>query len=196
MIRINLLAGARKPPKRTFEFAHKMPVLCGFVILATALFIAWSSWSIRQERERLDQDIQRAQQEAQTLRTVLQQVQEFEQRKAQLQQRVSLIEELRRDQSGPVHLLDEVSRALPDRLWLSDMRQDGDAVRLEGQTTSLTSLSDFVGNLEASGYFARPVEILDSAVQTAPTGVDLVKFSVRAQFVMPRAEPAAGKTGT
>ena len=54
----------------------------------------------------------------QQLRSVLAQVQKFETRKAVLQQRVTLIEQLRRGQSAPVHVLDEISKAIPDRLWL------------------------------------------------------------------------------
>jgi Tfp pilus assembly protein PilN len=109
-----------------------------------------------------------------------------------LQQRVALIEELRKGQSGPVHLLDEVSRALPERLWLTQLQQVEGDLRIEGRATSLTALSDFVGNLESSGYFARPVEILDSQVEAQPAQVqaaggpgDVVKFTVKAQFVMP-----------
>ena len=52
-----------------------------------------------------------------------QQVQQFEQRKAQLQQRVALIEQLRKDQTGPVHMLDQISRALPPMLWLTELKQ-------------------------------------------------------------------------
>jgi type IV pilus assembly protein PilN len=122
-------------------------------------------------------------------------VSEFEKRRTQLQQRVALIEELRKGQSGPVHLLDELSRALPDRLWLTQMKQQDGEIRVDGRTTSLTALSDFVGNLESSGYFARPVEILDSQVesqgqQQAAGAGDLVKFTVKAQFSMPGTAPA------
>jgi type IV pilus assembly protein PilN len=98
---------------------------------------------------------------------------------------VALIEELRKGQSGPVHLLDEISRSVPDRLWLTELKQDDTEVRLDGRTTTLTALSDFVGNLEGSGYFARPVEILDSKVETVQGVGDVVRFSVKAQFVMP-----------
>ena len=30
---------------------------------------------------------------------------------------------------------------------------------MDGKTSTLSSLADFVANLEASGYFAKPVEI-------------------------------------
>jgi Tfp pilus assembly protein PilN len=79
------------------------------------------------------------------------------------------------------------------------MKQDAEVLRLDGRTTSLTALSDFVGNLESSGYFARPVEILDSQVETVQGTGDVVRFSVKAQFVMPGSpKPAAPapKAGT
>jgi type IV pilus assembly protein PilN len=116
-------------------------------------------------------------------------VQKFETRKAQLQQRVTLIEQLRHGQQGPVHLLDEVSKALPDRLWLIAMQQHGAEFSIAGQTTSLTALSDFVANLEASRWFKRPVEIVDSTVEPTPGG-DLVRFTVRATSDNPDAPPA------
>jgi type IV pilus assembly protein PilN len=193
MIRINLLAARKRAPEPSLFTTQKVPLLCSLVLVLTALGLGWRYWSVRQQSALLDQEIQRAQQEAQSLRTVLEQVKQFEARRTQLQQRVALIEELRDGQGGPVHLLDEVSRAVPDRLWLTEMKQDADGLRIDGRTTSLTALSDFVGNLEASGYFARPVEIIDSqaeaSAQAAQAGLDVVKFTVRVQFVLPGAKP-------
>jgi type IV pilus assembly protein PilN len=195
MIRINLLAVDRKPVTPGIDLAQKITIGCSLLLVATAALLGWRFWSIRQDSVRLDQDIRSAQAETDRLRSVLEQVSAFEKRRTQLQQRVALIEELRKGQSGPVHLLDEVSRAMPDRLWLTQMQQQDGEVRVEGRTTSLTALSDFVGNLESSGYFARPVEILDSQVESQGTQAtagpgDLVKFTVKAQFSMPGASPA------
>ncbi len=61
------------------------------------------------------------------------QVQQFEQRKAQLQQRVVLIEQLRKGQTGPVHMLDQISRALPQMLWLTELKQAGGDVVIDGR---------------------------------------------------------------
>jgi type IV pilus assembly protein PilN len=197
MIRINLLAVERKPVSPGIDIGQKITIGCSLLLVATVALVGWRFWSLRQASERLDADIAAAREETQRLRTVLDQVAEFEKRKAQLQQRVALIEELRKGQSGPVHLLDELSRALPDRLWLTQMQQQEGDLRLEGRTTSLTALSDFVGNLESSGYFARPVEILDSQVETqgqqpaAGGAGDVVKFMVKAQFRLPGLAPSA-----
>ena len=78
---------------------------------------------------------------------MLAEVKQFEARTTQLQQRVQLIEQLRAGQSVPVQLLDHVSRSLPDMLWLTDLQQEGAAVTIEGRSTTLIALSDFVGNL-------------------------------------------------
>ena len=101
----------------------------------------------------VDQDIAQAEKEASQLRSVLSQVQKFEARKAQLQQRVTLIEQLRHGQNAPVHVLDEVSKAVPDRTWLVSMLQRANDFTIEGRTTTLTGLSDFIANLEASPWF-------------------------------------------
>jgi hypothetical protein len=58
-------------------------------------------------------------------------------------------------------------------------------ITLKGFSTSLSALSDFVGNLEGSGYFKKPVEIINSQVEGTQTSGDLVKFEVKATFQAP-----------
>jgi len=195
MIRINLLAVEReKPAKRTggLTVGQRLTIACSFILVVTAIGIVWWFWYLQQRGAQLDRDIQAAEQETVRLREVLAQVQKFEAQRAQLQQRVALIEDLRRGQSGSVHMLDQISRALPDRLWLTQMKdepKDG-TTTLEGFTTSMSALSDLVGNLEASGYFKRPVEIVSSNVENQQ-GTELVRFSVKVMFVVPGAAAPA-----
>ena len=155
----------------------------------TVLGVGWWFWSLRQQSIGLDEDIARAELQAQQLRSVLAQVQKFEARKAQLQQRVSLIEQLRSGQSAPVHVLDEISKSLPDRLWLTDMTQTGNEFSISGMTTSMTAVSDFIANLEATRWFKRPVEIVDSQVQSDAKVGDLV------QVLNQGAVPGSGGAG-
>ena len=54
----------------------------------------------------------------------------------------------------------------------------------------LTALSDFIGNLELSGFFVLPVEILDSQVELLPQG-EVVNFSIKADIRPPAAPVAA-----
>jgi Tfp pilus assembly protein PilN len=89
-------------------------------------------------------------------------------------------------------MLDQISRSLPPSLWLTALKQDNESITIDGRCTSLTALSDFVANLEGTGYFKKSVEIVSSQteVTTTPPG-DLVKFSVKAVFVTPN-DPAKG----
>jgi type IV pilus assembly protein PilN len=199
MIRINLLAveragGAKKAKSPGVTSAQRLTIGAALIFLSTVLTIGWWFWSLRQDGLRLDDEIARAEVEANQLRSVLASVQKFETRKAQLQQRVTLIEQLRRGQNGPVHILDEISRALPDRLWLVSMSQHGAEFTMAGQTTSLTGVSDFVANLEASKWFKKGVEIVDSTVEQTANG-DLVRFTVRATSDNPEAPAAPAPAG-
>lgn len=190
MIRINLLTVEAARPKRrkriSIDLAQKVPIACSFILVGTGLALGWWYWSLQKESVRLADEVTAAEQETVRLRTLIAQVQQFEQRRAQLTQRVSLIETLRRGQSGPVHLLDEVSRSLPEMLWLTGMTQQASDVTVEGRCTNLASLSDFVANLESSTYFKKPVEIVDTQVETPQPGQpELIKFTIKAQFSPP-----------
>jgi type IV pilus assembly protein PilN len=188
MIRINLIAPERKISKRAsaLEAGQKITLACSAVLIVASLFVGWRYWALQQESKQLDMGISDARQETARLRTILQQVQGFEQQKAQLEQRVALIEQLRKSQSGPVHMLDQISRALPPMLWLTQLKQTDDSVVIDGRCTALTGLSDFVANLEASGYFKKSIEIVSSQTEALPTPPgELVKFSIKAQFQQP-----------
>jgi type IV pilus assembly protein PilN len=193
MIRINLLGVERdrtsNRPSRAIAISSSQRVTIGasLILIATLLGLGWWFWTLRQQSLKVDVEIAKAERETQQLRSVLAQVQTFEARKAQLQQRVTLIEQLRKGQGAPVRVLDEISRSVPDRLWLSEMSQSGSQFTLAGFTTSMTALSDFVASLESTKWFLRPVDIIDSQVTSDPKTGDLVKFSVKATFHDPDA---------
>jgi type IV pilus assembly protein PilN len=188
MIRINLLAADRDKVKKKSSFgtAQKMTVGCTMILVLAAVFIGWRYWTLTHDSARLDAQIAAAQQETTRLHSVIQQVQQFEQRKAQLQQRVVLIEQLRKGQTGPVHMLDQISRALPGMLWLTEVKQDPktpNEVQIDGRSTTITGLSDFVANLEASGYFKRSIEIVSTTTEPLPGPPgEVIRFSIKGQF--------------
>ena len=201
MIRINLLAVEReRTKKRVFiPAAQRVTIAASLILIATALLIGWWFWTLRQESLRIDEELARAEQQTLQIRSVLDKVRKFEAQKALLQQRVSLIEQLRKGQSAPVHLLDEISKSLPERLWLSEVTQASADFTINGMTDSLTAVSDFVANLEETGWFKKPVEIVDSQVQADPKAGDLIRFQIKATFADPTADakpaPAAAAAG-
>jgi len=198
MIRINLLAERRsvKPVSRGLQAGQKITVIGSLLLVLTLVGVGWRYWALGQQEAEVVREVAAAQREEQRLAEILKQVAEFEARKAQLQQRVSLIDELRKGQNAPVHMIDQVSRALPDMTWLTSLKQDGFTLTVQGRCLTLTSLSDFVGNLEASRYFARPVEIVESAVVPGDGKTpDLIQFTIKGTFQMAGADaplPAKG----
>jgi type IV pilus assembly protein PilN len=193
MIRINLLVAERKAAKRAvaFQIGQKLTIGCSAILVVAALFVGWRFWALQQESVQLDKDISNAQQETVRLHAIIRNVQQFEQQKAQLQQRVVLIEQLRKSQSGPVHMLDQISRAMPPMLWLTQLKQTDDFVVIDGKCMAVTGLTDFVTNLEGSGYFKKSVDIVSSQIETLTTPpIELIKFSIKAQFQQPAAAPA------
>ena len=194
MIRINLLAVERERTKRRplsgiQATQQKITLACSLILVLTGLGIGWWYWTLDKQAKRIEEDILTGQREAERLRTLIVQVKQFEARKAQLEERVALIEDLRKGQVGPVHLIDEISRSLPDLLWLAQIKQSGQDLTISGRCTAMTALSDFVGNLELGGYFNKPVEIVEAVVepQRAAGGVEVIRFTVKATI-------ATGKT--
>jgi type IV pilus assembly protein PilN len=192
MIRINLISQTREKPRRRVpatslvRSGQKITVACTLILALAALGTGWWYWSLRKEAAKLTDDIAAAEAETRRLQTLIVQVRQFETRKAQLQERVTLIETLRRGQSSPVHVLDAISRSVPDMLWLTQLDQKGPDITIEGRCMNLTSISDFVDNLGRSGWFKKPVEIVNSQIETGSGGTgELIKFTVRAQVVSP-----------
>jgi Tfp pilus assembly protein PilN len=67
-------------------------------------------------------------------------------------------------------------------MWLTDLRQVGSEITIDGRCSSLNALSDFVSGLETSNLFERPVEIIDSRVEAATaSSPELIRFSVKAR---------------
>lgn len=195
MIRINLLRVDKAPSgPSAFEglAANRLHFVGAAIMLAALGGVGWWYTSVQAQIAGAAAAIQQAQAERQRLAPVLEELKQFEEQRAQMQQRVALIEQLRKGQHSPVTLLDQVSRSLPERLWLTSLKQVGADVTIAGRTTTLTSLSDFIGNLEGSGAFTRPVEIVNSEVEKAGD-LDIVTFEVKATFPLGDTQAEAAK---
>ena len=186
MIRINLLGGntAATPAPASIDLGQRVTVACSVIVVATIVVLGWRFWSLRQESSELQQELAAAGQEISRLRPVVEQVLVLDADRTRLEQRVAVVEGLRGGLSGPVHMLDQLSRAMPESLWLVRLVQDADAVVVAGRSLTLGALSDFMANLEGSGYFEPPVEIIGSQLEETDQG-ELVRFELRAAFLIP-----------
>ena len=115
----------------------------------------------------------------QDLQAIEEQVKAFQQKKATLENKVAVIEMLRAAQKSPVHMLDEVSKALPDYVWLTKMDETRGSVNFGGQSNSLAAVADFISALQTSGWF--PV----GRARFQPGAERLVTFALRGNFTDP-----------
>ena len=183
MIRINLMAVERGRTARRFgpELGNKVTLVCGAIFVGVVVMVVWQSFGVREETAR---QLRLVNQDLASMSDVVGRRNEFEAQSADLARRVALIEELRGGQGGPVRMLDQVSRAMPEGVWLTELRQEGADITVQGRATSLTVLSELVVALESSGYFTLPVDIVDSQLESQAEG-DVVRFELRAEFLVP-----------
>lgn len=162
MIRINLLTEARAAAAR--KKAPILPtgarlnnlILIGGVAVAI-LYIAIMALALTSKRRNLDEEIGKARVEAERLKSIIEEVKEYEDKKASLEEKIALINSLKTNQKGPVRLMDEISRALPDLVWLSDVAVSQDQVTMKGRTLSPNAVATYLENLKKSPFFAEPV---------------------------------------
>ena len=190
MIRINLLeVGSRPgPPPRIRRGMRAAMAVGGFA--AAAGLVLWPALSVRSRSIRLDERLRAVDRELAALADVPSLRDEAERRGDDLARQVGLAEALQAAQGAPVRLLDAVGRVVPDGLWLTELRQQGDTVTLVGRARGMSVVSDLVARLEASGPFLPPVEIVESRLE-AHAGTEAVRFELRMRFPLPSSRPGS-----
>jgi len=106
---------------------------------------------------------------------------------AALRARQQAVEDLQSDRNLPVHLLTELARQLPEGVYVSSMRQDGQNVALQGVAQSNERVSELLRNLgNNSPWFSRPelVEIVAGTVALTPRDLRRVaNFNIKVTLV-------------
>ncbi|MEW6368954.1 MAG: PilN domain-containing protein [Acidobacteriota bacterium] len=155
MIKINLLGKERpEPGAAAAERQNRTALLFSLIVVATLIGLVWWYMHLQGQIDKLEADKAAALEEKKRLEAVIKEVEGYEAQKKALETKVKVIEELKKNQTGPVHMLDEISKHLPDFLWLEKMTQQGTSgLRLEGKATSYNAIADFITNLDRSGYF-------------------------------------------
>ena len=186
MIRVNLLAPERPTKSKKSRSVSSVAPGAVQVYLFLALFVGGALvlcaalwWYESTKIKKLDADIATAEQRQRELQAIKVQVDALEAKRRTFQQKVDLIERLKAAQSEPVHLLDEISKNLPDFVWLTSLDQAGPIVKLSGQSNGYTSVADFISALQRSGYF--PLVDLVSSQEAN----NIVSFTLQANFKSP-----------
>ena len=179
MIKINLL-----PVKRAAKRA-KVPVdtamfqlVVGLGIVLVFVGACGYRWQMLVDEVALKTQIKEGKtKELDALKKKVQEVEDYEKNKRLLEDKNRIIEQLRKNQGGPVRLLDYLSQSLdPLKIWLSTV--DGDVqVAITGKALTNDDIVQFIRNLQQSGYFIDVM--LEESRQSAEEGLIIYLFRLR-----------------
>jgi type IV pilus assembly protein PilN len=130
-------------------------ILLGLLILAAA-FIGIQWWRLSSTLSGINQELAENQREYERLKPIIAEVEAFKKKNAELKHKIDVIEQLKANQFGPVRIMDEVSKALPDLLWLTNMELEGNLINLRGQALDENAVANLIANLAASPFFSEP----------------------------------------
>ena len=100
---------------------------------------------------------------------------------ASLKQKVTVIENLSKKKVGPVRVMESLSASAPERLWVTEFKENGGNLTLNGMAVDNQTVADFLKALQATQYF-KDVELVEAA-QTQQDKLALKKFSVRSRLL-------------
>ena len=177
MIRINLLA-KKVSKKKAGAIQHLAIGAAAVVVLLLGLTWVWANQS--KKLATLRSQIAQQQAEKERLKNVNEDKDRFEKEKTELERKLAIITKLQKERIVPVHLLDELTRAIDvsTPIWLTNYAYTDGGVTLDGYSLSHEALRPLVDHLEGSPYY-REVELLYSE-RSELQGRQVFHFSIMA----------------
>ncbi len=163
MIRINLLSEGRRPvaakeTRRTSNLNFDPSSMALVAVFALALLVALGhNFLLGRSVGKNKAEIAEAQREVDELAPIIREVEEFKAKRSELERKVDVISDLKRRQHGPVQIMDQVSRALPELLWIQKMEVKSSKIVLTGQAFNTNAVANFIENLDLVEAFNEPV---------------------------------------
>jgi type IV pilus assembly protein PilN len=189
MIRINLL-GAPKPKNKRSAMLVAMPTIdvgdAGspklkiLVVLAIAAALNLGYWyRLDKQKQSIAKQMAAAEQKNRELADVKQRYLERQRQAEAYKRRVDVIDQLRANQSGPVNLLAMIGDTVnnTEAVWLSNLKDLGNSVDIEGTALSADAVANLIGNLQKTGYF-KSVEVKESVQDDQVKDMQAFQFTL------------------
>ena len=153
MIRINLLPyreAARKARREQF-------VIMGVVAAVIGCAVSYGIYTVNEsyiEAQRASNAYLNS--EIQALDKQLTQINELKKQIDSLLARKKVIEDLQRDRGDTVHLAEELVKQVPEGIYLTSMKQNGQDINITGVALSNARVSALMRNIDASAWLRDP----------------------------------------
>jgi len=178
MIKVNLLPVKRKKkPKPIPAFMVTMIV----VTISVGIIMAYLVFFFNSRLEAKKVQYKDNEKKIAEIKEKIKAVENFEQVNKLFQQRTSIIEQLRKNQSIPVKLLDEISKLLPNAVWLQTMTMSGENINIDGYAFANSDVVSYVDNLKNSKIFTEIYlqESKSSTIEKIPVYMFKLTFKMK-----------------
>jgi len=183
MIRINLLP-VKKTKKR--GAGQQQLLLMVFVLIGLSLLLYYFKMGEDDEIAVLMKKEKSIKAEMSRLEELIGDINTFQKKKDDLQKKLDIIEMLKKNKTGPVRILDELSTVIPKKVWLTSLVEGQNKLDMAGYSTDNKEIAVFMKNLEASKYFSK-VKLLSIKQSTiANTGAPVMLFSLNCTYSLPQ----------
>lgn len=192
MIKINLLPVRAAKKKETV--VQQLSIF-GICIVLVALIIAGMYVYKRGQIDKTNTEINTANTKINELKTKIGKLEELKGLKEQVKKKLDVLEQLRKNKTGPAQRLATLSDITPEKLWLTAYSEAGDIIKISGMAYNEDLISKFMTNLQSSNEYTG-VELIVSE-QTDVAGTKLKKFDISCKLKSSQpataAPPAAKK---
>ena len=184
MIRINLIS-AREIQA---EIGRRQDLTVAAISLGAALALILVVFLYQYFRSALlERELTSLRQEITALEGEVKEVAELQKTIAELKPKVKVIDDLNKKKIGPVRVMESLSAAVPERLWVTEFKENSGSLAVTGMAVDNQTVADFLKALQASAYF-RNVELVETS-QVQQDKPPLKKFSLRSQLLYQPALP-------
>jgi len=194
MVRINLLPHRQvKRAERQRQFG--LMALATVALASALVFMGWSVINAKKEAQddrnrRLDEAIVKLDSEIKDIKELKDQINSVLERK-------QIVENLQTNRSQAVVVLDEIARQLPEGVFLKSIKQQGNAIEIQGVADTNSRVATLVRNLTASTWMESPnlVEIKAIALNNIKQNEFTLTVNLRAPQVDAEKDAKAQQAG-
>ncbi len=108
----------------------------------------------------------------------------LEAERKELVDRMELIQDLQKSRPQIVHLFDEIAQKIPEGINLIEIERKGDDVVFSGTAESAPRIANFMRNLAASQWIAKPN--IDQFEGDKDSGADRKLFKLKTKLIEPK----------
>ncbi len=174
MIRINLLPKEQRIRRAPVNTTRILAAV-GAVIVLLAMAYGW--YWLNGEVGRLETAIQQTRADLKRFEELAKQVDKYRAEKKRLEEKIQVIGTLLAAQAGPVRLIDELSKALPNEVWLTAFSRTGKRLEISGVAFSNFNVATLMTNLGKVSEIISNVDLVVSEKSTVEQ-VPVERFTI------------------